>query len=52
MIEPLEMKDPNWMLKEKLKYEAIETSEENSVRDKNIIISMFHALCFRKIPRI
>ena len=25
MIDPLEMKDPNWMLKEKLKYEAIGT---------------------------
>ena len=40
------------MLKEKIKYEAIGTSEENSIGDKYVLLSMFHALFFRKIPRI
>ena len=52
MIDPLQMKDPNWMLKEKIKYEAIGTSGENSVGDKDVLLSMCHALCSRKIPRV
>ena len=52
MIKPLEMKDPNWILKEKLKYEAIWTSEDDLVGEKYVLLSMFHALCSRKTPRI
>ena len=52
MIHPSEIKDPNWMLKEKLKCEDIGTSEENSVADKYVPQSMCHELFFIKIPMI
>ena len=51
MINPLEMKEPNWILKEKIN-ETIGTSEYDSVGDKDVILSMCHALCSRKIQRI
>ena len=40
------------MLKEKIKYEVIVTSEENLVGDQDVLLSMCHALFYRKIPRI
>ena len=52
MIDPLKMKDHNWMLKEKIKYEAIGTNKEDSLGDKDVLLSMCHALCSRKIQRI
>ena len=40
------------MLEGKIKYETIGTNEDNLVGDKDVLLSMWYALCFTKIPRI